>query len=210
VIRLALVLTVALGLKLHYAAASVVEIGWILRPTAAAVEAMTGLPFDLEREHGFVHRPLAFAIGKPCAGVNFLIIAFVMLALCTAWPLIGCAGAAYLAAIAANAVRIALTVARMQWLPDAPDPERLHRLEGVVVYFASLALLYMWATSKRSLLVPCMCYLSIALLLPWLNGAANDPRFFEHAAWVCAVPLTFEISQRALRKIMIVRRRELG
>lgn len=193
--RVVLVLAVALAAKQYYSTASVAELGWILRPTTVAVEAITGRSFDYERDTGFVHRPLAFAICKPCAGLNFAIIAFVMLALSTSLPLAACGAAALASTIVTNAARISLTVARLQWFPNASDPERLHRLEGVAIYFLALCALYVLATRRRTLLVPLACYLAITVVLPLLNGAAPS----EHMLMVVLVPLSL---------VALIRKRE--
>ncbi len=191
-IRAALVLAIALAVKRYYSSASTAELDWILRPTAALVEHTTGRMFDREPDLGFVHRPLAFAISKPCAGLNFAIIAFVMLAFSTAWPLLLCGGVAFVSTLVINAARISLTVVRMAspfWRDLPIDSARLHRIEGIAVYFVGLSCLYLLTSKRRDLRVPLVCYLSVTLAVPLLNGGLSQPHFLEHACLVLALPL---------------------
>src|SRR5438105_4155587 len=113
----AVILAIALGLKLFYANASVNDLRWILAPTACLVEIVTGESFRFESYAGYMSGDHSFLIAAPCAGVNFLITAFLMLALIRLWkgrtgavkwriiPIAFAAG--YLTTILANTVRIA-------------------------------------------------------------------------------------------------------
>lgn len=160
-------LAAAYALKRHYSLAAPDDLGWILRPTAALVSAVTGAAFVAERHVGFVSSELYFVIGPSCAGVNFLIAAFCAgavglvpqargagrkLAL-----LLGCAAAAYLATLAVNTLRIVLAIElhRGQSSIAGMSGDELHRALGVVVYFASLMVLYLaafalWQRSQRA------------------------------------------------------------
>src|SRR5262245_57950325 len=71
----ALTFAAAYALKRFYSDAGADELGWILRPTAALVEAGTGARFTPEAGVGFLSREKLFIIAKACAGVNFLIVA---------------------------------------------------------------------------------------------------------------------------------------
>ena len=79
--QFAVVLAIALALKLFYANASVNDLRWILAPTACLVELVTGETFRFESYAGYMSGDHSFLIAAPCAGVNFLITAFLMLAL---------------------------------------------------------------------------------------------------------------------------------
>ena len=101
-----------------------------------------------------------FLIAASCAGVNFLITAFLMLSLQRLWRnqlqrencsnlrswlfLPAAAVIAYLATIVTNTVRISValqmqqTPLKVSWL----NANQLHRLEGVFVYFGFLLLLF--------------------------------------------------------------------
>src|SRR5262249_20153093 len=94
-----------------------------------------------------------FLIAASCAGVNFLITAFLMLSLGTWWrnqpeefrwssvPVtLGCA---YVATVLVNAIRIstALQLRGMSaggWM----TPNQMHRFEGIFIYFGFLMLLF--------------------------------------------------------------------
>ena len=209
-----LALMLAIGLKYHYSRAGSDELIWILGPTAKLVEHIGGIPFESEAGAGFVNHKLRVIIAPACAGVNFLIIAF-----CTAvfsglhyfkrirskiaWLTIS-ALSAYLMTIAVNALRILLSIYFYNadiysgWL----TAQRVHRLEGVVIYFFFLCLFYrimMKAAhqylramaNKRSIgaqrnltlsgdnrragagLIPLFWYALITLGIPLINAAYN-------------------------------------
>jgi len=151
---LAVAVLIAWGLKRHYAAAGADDLGWILRPTARVVSLMTGSSFALQPGEGYFSRERLFLIEKSCAGVNFMIAAFGMLT----FALLHRAGsgvsvvrllgvtlfASYGAAVLVNATRIAVAM----WLAAHPvllstfSAAEVHRVEGIVVYFGGLFLLY--------------------------------------------------------------------
>jgi exosortase K len=220
-----LAILIAVGLKAHYSTASVDRLGWIIRPTAGLVELCTGLPFEPEAGAGYVNHERRVVVAKACAGVNFLIMVFCMLT----FTLNGRAGggrrpllvvaaalaAAYAATVIVNGVRIMIALRHAGesvgngWL----TPEQIHRLEGIVVYFAALTGLYCLARiavrvvdggvspvtfaledrrrSRLLLFVPLGWYVAMALGVPLLNGAMQEDQalFAEHALWVLGVPL---------------------
>jgi exosortase K len=219
---LLLAVVLAVGLKQHYSEASSEDLAWILRPTAALVEQISGIPFAEEAHMGFVNYSRRITIAPACAGVNFFIIAFSMAAFCglshiqvrrLKWLwLAGALVGAYSLTIFVNAVRILVSIYSYEadihagWL----TPERLHRLEGVIIYFFFLCLFYRIITvviqgpqressdaqsvrhdSLRwglAALVPLSWYGLITLAIPLLNGAiAQDgARFAEHGGMVIA------------------------
>ena len=145
---------IAWGLKSHYAEARADDLWWILRPTAEVVSGVTGTTFTLQPGEGYLSRERLFLIEKSCAGVNFMIAAFAMLVF-TLSPrleswfavvriLAASLLASYAAAVLVNAVRIAIAL----WLAAHPlpvsafNPADVHRLEGILVYFGGLLLLY--------------------------------------------------------------------
>jgi exosortase K len=156
--QLAVVLLCALALKVFYSAASVDQLRWILAPTTALVELVTGTRFQFESHAGYINSDHTFIIAAACAGVNFLITAFLMLSLRRlwrerrqnqsgnlAWRFIPIAAlSAYLATLVANSVRISVAL----WLQRTPlqigwlNRNQLHRLEGVFIYFGFLLLLF--------------------------------------------------------------------
>ena len=144
----------AWGLKRHYADAGPDDLLWILSPTAWLVGVMTGATFTFQTGEGYLSREHLFLIEKSCAGVNFMIAAFGMLVYALfhrirsarkAAQVLGASLlASYSAAVVVNAVRIVVAM----WLAAHPatwpmfNAADVHRLEGIVVYFGGLVLLY--------------------------------------------------------------------
>lgn len=83
--QLLAVLICALSLKLYYSTASPNQLRWILAPTTTLVELTTGRQFDFESHAGYMSSDRTYLIAASCAGVNFLITAFLMLALRRLW-----------------------------------------------------------------------------------------------------------------------------
>ena len=154
---LLLLVIVALGvwsLKRHYSDARADDLRWILSPTARLVTLVSGTPFVLAPGEGYVSHERLFLIQKSCAGINFMTAAFVMLiftlvrrvtsAASAAGVLAASLFAAYLAAVLVNTARIAIAL----WLGAHPislsmlTADDIHRVEGIVVYFVGLTLLY--------------------------------------------------------------------
>ena len=145
---------IAWGLKRHYADARADELRWILTPTAHLAGVMTGTAFAWQAGEGYLSRERLFLIEKSCAGVNFFIAAFGMLTFArfhcigSRWSPMRVLGvglvAGYAAAVIVNALRISIGM----WLaahPIAPatiSAADAHRIEGIIVYFGGLALLY--------------------------------------------------------------------
>jgi len=142
------------AMKRYYADATVDELQWILGPTATLVTALTGVPFEWEPGQGFLSRERFFVIAKACAGINFMIAAFGMVAVvrgrrvtscrAAAGVLLMCVLASYSAAVCVNAARITVAM----WLAAHPTglagmtAAQVHRVEGIACYFGGLILLY--------------------------------------------------------------------
>ena len=75
-----IVLTVALGLKYHYSRAGSDALEWILKPTAGLCQLITSIEFEPESGSGYISRDRRIIIAPSCAGVNFMIAAFVLAA----------------------------------------------------------------------------------------------------------------------------------
>jgi exosortase K len=150
---LAVVALVIWGMKRHYADARAEDLWWILHPTARLVGRMTNTAFVMVPGEGYVSDERLFVIEKSCAGVNFMIAAFGMAAVALLHRVkSGVSGAAVLAlslsasygaALMVNAARITIAL----WLAAYPvsttfSAAQVHRVEGVVVYFAALLLMY--------------------------------------------------------------------
>jgi exosortase K len=203
-VRLAIVALCALALKQYYATATANELRWILAPTTFIVELLSGRSFTFESYTGYMSSDHAFVIAVPCAGVNFLITAFVMLALRRLWrgrfasinwrflPI--SMVSAYVATVIANAVRIcvALEIQRRSFEVDGLTGNQLHRLEGIVVYFGFLTLLYFLMERKSSpqmWMFPLGIYYAMTLVVPLVNGSFHLEGFWEHFGFVIVMPL---------------------
>ena len=150
---LALILLVTWAMKRYYSRAGADDLWWILGPTAR-LSGGTAASFVAEPGAGYLSRERLFLIEKSCAGVNFMIAAFAMLAFAFrrqvtssysgAIVLAGSLLAAYSAAVVVNAIRIRIAM----WLIAHPvavwrlSSAQSHRVEGIIVYFAGLVLLH--------------------------------------------------------------------
>ena len=202
--QLAIVALCALALKQYYSTATANELRWILAPTTVIVELLSGRSFEFESYTGYMSSDHTFVIAVPCAGVNFLIMAFVMLALRRLWrerfesvswrflPI--SMGIAYVATVVANAVRIcvALEIQRrsleISWLTG----NQLHRLEGIVVYFGFLMLLFVVMERREAgkiWVFPVVIYYAMTLGVPFVNGSFHRVGFWEHFGFVMVIPV---------------------
>ena len=207
--QLAVVLLCALALKLYYSTATADQLLWILGPTTRLVELLSGRSFTFESYAGYMSSDHRFVIAVPCAGVNFLITAFLMLSLRSLWrarvngvswrflPL--SAALAYVATIVANTVRIcvALEIQSRSFEVNGLTGNQLHRLEGIVVYFGFLLLLFVLTerleSTWRTLLFPLVIYYATTLGIPLVNGSYRHEGFMEHFIFVLLLPLIFVI-----------------
>jgi exosortase K len=202
---------VSVFLKAFYSAASVNDLKWLLAPATWMVSVVCGESFAFEDYSGYLSSDGSFVIAAPCAGMNFLIAAFMMLVIIVAcrceiprWSAIpGSLGIAYLATIGANTVRIvtALELHRMDPPMIWVNPEQLHRMEGILIYFGFLLALFFLAESltcrgRRAgirwaawSLLPLGIYWIVTLGVPMLNGAREKhSRFLEHSLFVLITP----------------------
>jgi exosortase K len=213
--RIAMLGVVALtiwALKRHYADADVAALRWILKPVADLSALLGGTSFDWEPGSGYLSREKLLVIAKPCAGVNFLLAAlgmtgFLLAERADSWRralrlTLLAAAMAYAATLIANTARIVIAI----WLSSHPmttafwTAARVHRIEGVVVYFAALVALHFvlrWFTSSTrsdamaAWLLPLASYYAVTIAVPLVNGAGVTNRvFLEHMIAVSLVPLT--------------------
>src|SRR5512145_1370853 len=143
----------AWALKRHYAGARAEDLFWILAPTAQFAGVITDTAFTWQHGEGYLSRERLFLIEKSCAGVNFMLAAFGMLVF-TLFHLVrtvvsgsSVLGVSLLAGFAAAVVVNAVRIAMAMWLAAHPiglsiSSAALHRLEGILVYFGGLMLLY--------------------------------------------------------------------
>lgn len=209
----------AAALKYHYHHASGGKLGWILGPTATLVGAATGSNFVFEAGTGWVSMQQRLIIAPSCAGVNFLIVCFLSLAALSVMdqdrgrlhparlPAAFCF--AYGVTLMVNAVRIivALYVREADILGGWLTAQRLHRLEGVVVYLAGLgASAKCWGFLGRRIsarpfqeitrkgrvypwLAPLGIYALVMVGVPFIRGIARGlpPAFLEHVLTIAGV-----------------------
>lgn len=143
----------AAALKWHYHAADSDGLAWLLSPTAALVDFLSGIHFEQEAHAGFISREHGIVLVPACAGVNFLIVIFSALCFSALHRLgkarlkilwLGISAlTACLLTIVVNALRVIASV--FLYRADIYDgwvtPERVHCIEGVFVYVFSLILI---------------------------------------------------------------------
>jgi exosortase K len=209
--QLMTILAIAFALKYHYSIATAGGLRWILEPTRLLVETVTPRTFRFEPYAGYLSDDRSFLIAASCAGVNFLIIAFVMLnggqllrERKLTWKHIGLSlPVAYVTTLVANTVRIAVAL-QMQTYDvriASFSEEEIHRLEGIVVYFGFLLILF-FVTEKiasratlhpstlfRRSLIPLAIYYAATLGVPLVGGAYREPEFWQHSLFVVITPL---------------------
>jgi exosortase K len=221
VVALAVSLALAAGAKQVASRGGPDDLRVLTAPTQALVTAATGVGFTSEPGYGYVSLDHHLVIAKSCAGVNHLAAVFVLLAL-TVVPAVrasrakllvlpALAAAAWAVTVAANALRLAVAMAlhdggvAFGWL----DAARVHRLAGIVVYFASLVAAHAAArrlvareTPAPLVLVPLGVYLAVAIAAPLANGAyAARPRLFvENTAWIVAGSAAVVIAAAVMRR----------
>lgn len=215
------VLVCAFTLKQYYSTASADQLRWILAPTTKCVELVSGESFEFEFHAGYISRDRTFLIAASCAGVNFLITAFLMLAgrkLLSAWSkgiswgfIPAAALIAYLVTVVANTSRIALAL-RLERVPGeiaGLSPSQIHRFEGIFIYFGFLLLLFVVSESMssektsslfRQSLFPLLVYYATMLGIPLANGAYRQGTdFWEHSLFVLLIPLVLILPFAAFR-----------
>lgn len=208
---------IAVGLKYHYSHATADDLTWILTPTSHLVSWLTGLSFVMESAAGYINRDLGIIIAPSCSGVNFFIIAFAMAFFSFArkfsetgfkYLWIGAAlTSSYALTLVVNTVRIWVSIATIShdlhsgWL----TAERIHRIEGIVIYFFFFFLFYqglnrMTAPCTKPIRglnrIPLGWYLTMVLAVPIISGnfRHHPANFIEHTITVlilCVGLLTF-------------------
>ncbi len=204
-------------LKLGYSRGSVEDLSWILAPTAKLVGAFRGESL-VAGAAGWAPPDGLYVIAPACAGVNFLILAFVVSVLGFAgrfrstrgrlafW--LGALGSAWALTLGVNTVRIlaAVELYRHGSLLGL-SPQSLHRLLGIVLYLGALWALFALLDrltermngSRRPalalLLVP-GASLGMTLGVPLLTGAFREggDRFAEHGIMVLLVTMALTLA----------------
>ncbi len=219
----ALGLVIAIGLKYYYSGASSDALNWILVPTSRLVEYLSGIHFEKELHSGLVSHSHRYIIAPSCAGINFLTIAFSTFFFSLTYRLKGIErkllwlgislAVTYLLTLGANALRViaAIYLYRADIYGGWMTPERVHRIEGTLIYFVFLLFAYVTVErivkhfllnrsgERKSLLdiiyvflIPFFCYSFIVLGIPLLNVAhkLNRTKYIEHSFWVISSCLT--------------------
>lgn len=179
---------------------------WILAPTTRWAGILGGIPFEYLPHAGYVNHDYRFLIAPSCSGIRFMSIVFLMLIFSFVHRIpsarLKClwfgtsAVFAYLSTIFVNGIRIVTAIylpiplERAGLLNGWLNPDRLHTLIGIVIYFSSLCAIYPIALSlcnhpllkasasqmgelpdqpapKFRLLVPAFWYLLAVLILPF-------------------------------------------
>ncbi|HEX6279744.1 MAG TPA: exosortase K [Pyrinomonadaceae bacterium] len=204
---IAIAITVAAALKYHYSTATANGLRWVLAPTATLVDLLSSNSFRFESYAGYLSDDHSYLIAASCSGMNFLIIAFVMLVAVGLladywkWRLIPFAfGASYIATIIANTVRITTDLSTRELAANyyGLSAENIHRVEGIVIYFGFLIVLFFlgeiffrrcrFDEIIRRLPLPLAIYYATAFVIPLVNGAWDDPAFWTHSIFVLTVP----------------------
>lgn len=147
-------LAAAFALKLYYSRAGVDELDWILAPTTWWVQVLSGINFKKAPGVGYINHNYEFVIAPVCAGINFMIIAFTTLIFSfmhhmrttgsrIAWLILSLVSI-YPYTILVNSLRIipSIYLLQMDFYGGLVTPERVHTMEGTLVYFTALLFVY--------------------------------------------------------------------
>ncbi|HEY6805549.1 MAG TPA: exosortase K [Pyrinomonadaceae bacterium] len=217
------VLLCALALKYFYSTTGPDDLRWILGPVTWLTSLLSGRSFSFEGHSGYMSSDHTFLIAASCAGVNFLITSFLLLAVKQLWTnrktklswwfIPRAAFFAYLTTLVANTVRIciALELQRHPVQSDWLNANQIHRLEGIIVYFGFLFFLHLVTEGERMsvkyMLLPLAIYYFTTLGLPLMNGAyRRGGEFWEHAAFVVLIPLVLIIPVLLFRVFSVSQR----
>ena len=194
----------ALTLKLAYARAGADALHWVLAPSCWLAR-LSGVALSHEGAAGFISHAQRLVVGPACAGINFLVTAWLALYFCVQgrlpssrrklqWSALSVA-AAYVATVLVNGLRISLAARLYQFegYTALITKARAHALLGVVLYCGALLvscqLAAAWVGRRTQLTAARIArrayaiYLGVVLGLPLLHGAwLREPqRFVEHA-----------------------------
>jgi exosortase K len=204
-------LTLAWLLKYHYSHASAEDLRWMLAPTTWLTSLFVAGEFTFQAGQGYLSREHSVLISPACAGVNFMVVALLSLALGYSahfagvrrrarWLAIS-VGLAYLTTLLVNGLRIGLSVVlgHLATRVTGLTFQSVHRLLGIFIYLAGLLSLcltvQLWLSSRgaapvrltqrrpnRAPLLALGLYATVTLLVPLLGGAAHNPDYWSHAA----------------------------
>ena len=202
-------LSLAFGVKAFYSHAGADELLWVLAPSAWLARFVGGVDLVYEQGAGFISHAHRLVVGPACAGVNFLVICFLCLYFSFAhrftsrprW-FVYCLLISFGGTVVANGLRI--FVSAHLWNADIyggwMTPERLHRLAGVAIYYASLLTLYCVVGAsvgtRAHRVAPLLWYVGISLGVPLAGRlvAGGAAGLAGHAAWVAGVALMLTLA----------------
>jgi len=198
----ALALLAAFALKRAYSTAGADQLAWVLAPSCW-LASHAGLSLVQEPGAGFISHVPRMVVGPPCAGLNFMVVAWLALywsaqarfggARAKLGWLLASGLAAYLATIATNGARIVLAAHLFDatFYAGMISKAQVHRLLGVALY-CSVLLVACHAAQRVTRaaaahplqrLAPLAWYVAVALVVPFVNRAfvRGPERFAEHA-----------------------------
>ena len=209
----AIILVVSYAFKYHYSQAASHELIWILAPTAKLAGWFSGLTFIYESGAGYINLARNICIAPACAGVNFLIISFCLIAMTGIYRIsssrdkllwVFLSGAvSYVLTLLVNACRIVLSIRLYEsdfyhkWV----SPGAMHQLMGIILYLGFLYVVFylmhylfprrghLFEHASFHFLFPLVIYLSVTILVPLLNNAHKlyGRQFWTHSFWVASV-----------------------
>jgi len=197
----------AFGVKAFYSRAGADELLWVLAPSAWLARFVGGIDLVYEPGAGFISHTHKLVVGSSCAGINFLVIAFLSLYFSFApnrsnksrWLLLS-AVLALSATIAANGLRIFVSAHlwNADFYLDWMTREGMHRLAGTTIYYGSLLALYFavegWSgarAGRSGRMTPLFWYLGVSLGVPLAGRLlwGSTSGFAGHAVWVTGIAL---------------------
>jgi exosortase K len=217
-LRMAAIIAGVIAIKWCFADASAAQLDWLLRPASHLVTLCSGLLFTRLEGLGYYNAAREILIAPACSGLNFFLIllatGWCLAVRCPpparpAWWFAGIAACAYGFGLAVNTGRILIAIflyhRQITW--GVFNPERLHRLEGVLVYYLCLCLFAMLLSALlrrcrqraagnvappshrlRHGWIVASLYLLFTLVIPLANGAMTRPGLFiEHGLTVLAL-----------------------
>ena len=147
-----------IGLKFIYSMLGIEQLWWLLRPTKALVETLTGSRASYTAEQGYFFERLNIVIDKSCSGFNFWLICFMLLVylILSARPQLKgrilviplALFIAYGLTLFVNSSRIllAITINKLAIIPH--NIPWLHEAEGAFVYLFFLTMIYLGLLSS--------------------------------------------------------------
>jgi len=226
VMPMAAIIAGVIVIKWCFANAGAAQLDWLLRPASHLVTLCSGLSFTHLEGQGYYNAAQEILIAPACSGLNFFLI-LLTTGWCLAvhcppparlgWWFAGIAAGAYGFGLVVNTGRILLAISmyhrRIAW--GVLNPERLHRLEGALVYYLCLCLFAMFLSAllrrcreratnvaapsrpPHGLLIAGL-YLLFTLGIPLVNGAAARPALFiEHGLTVLTLVAGMALAVKA-------------